>query len=105
MQKSDFVIVGAGLAGCECALILARAGFAVTIFEQKPDNRSAAHASTMVAELVCSNSFRSDALTSGVGLLKAEMRALGSPFMSSADFCRVPADQALAVDRENFLRP
>lgn len=103
-MPSDFAIVGAGLAGCECALVLARAGFEVTIFEQKPQFHSPAHVSDGVAELVCSNSLRSDELTSGPGLLKHEMRTLGSPFMATADACRVPADRALAVDREAFSR-
>lgn len=102
MESPDFAIVGAGLAGCECALTLARAGFAVTVFEQKPEYSSPAHTSSGIAELVCSNSLRSDEPTSGVGLLKAEMRALGSEFMACADACRVSADRALAVDREKF---
>ena len=103
-QTPDIAIVGAGLAGCECALVLARAGFDVTLFEQKPHFRSPAHVMDGLAELVCSNSLRSDEQTSGVGLLKAEMRALASPFMAVADACRVPADKALAVDRERFSR-
>ena len=95
-------IIGAGLAGCECALRLARSGIAVTLFEQKPDRMSPAHTSLLLAELVCSNSLRSDELKSGVGLLKEEMRALGSRFMRCADAARVPAGKALAVDREAF---
>ena len=104
MPLSSFAVVGGGLAGCECALALARAGHAVTLFEQKPGFRSPAHVSDRLAELVCSNSLRSDERTSGVGLLKAEMRALGSVFMELADACRVPAGKALAVDREAFSR-
>ena len=104
MPSSSFAVVGAGLAGCECALQLARAGHAVTLFEQKPLFRSPAHVSDLCAELVCSNSLRSDERTSGVGLLKAEMRVLGSVFLSTADACRVPAGKALAVDREAFAR-
>ena len=104
MPSSSFAVVGAGLAGCECALQLARAGHTVTLFEQKPHFRSPAHVSDDFAELVCSNSLRSDERTSGVGLLKAEMRALGSVFMTLADACRVPAGKALAVDREAFAR-
>ncbi|MBR4741948.1 MAG: methylenetetrahydrofolate--tRNA-(uracil(54)-C(5))-methyltransferase (FADH(2)-oxidizing) TrmFO [Desulfovibrio sp.] len=95
-------VVGAGLAGCECALVLARAGIEVTLFEQKPLAHSEAHVSNNFAELVCSNSLRNAQLTSGIGLLKAEMRALGSPFMAAADQTSVPADKALAVDREAF---
>ncbi|MBQ9406101.1 MAG: methylenetetrahydrofolate--tRNA-(uracil(54)-C(5))-methyltransferase (FADH(2)-oxidizing) TrmFO [Desulfovibrio sp.] len=104
MQTLSVAIVGAGLAGCECALRLARAGHQVTLFEQKPGARSPAHVSDGLAELVCSNSLRSDERTSGVGLLKAEMRALGSDFMAVADACRVPAGKALAVDRKEFSR-
>lgn len=100
--STTITIVGGGLAGCECALVLARAGVDVTLFEQKPGLRSPAHVSDHLAELVCSNSLRSDERTSGVGLLKAEMRALGSEFMKTADNCRVPAGKALAVDREAF---
>lgn len=102
MVKTDFVIVGAGLAGCECALTLARQGYNVTIYEQKPKFRSSAHVSDGLAELVCSNSFRSDEETSGIGLLKKEMRALGSAVMACADKTRVEAGKALAVDREAF---
>lgn len=95
-------IVGAGLAGCECALRLARAGIAVTLFEQKPERFSPAHTSPRLAELVCSNSLRSDDPHSGVGLLKRELRDLGSELMAVADAVRVPAGKALAVDREAF---
>ena len=101
-RNKGIAIVGGGLAGCECALRLARAGLDVTLFEQKPQWRSPAHVSDQLAELVCSNSLRSDEPSSGVGLLKAEMRALGSEFMAVADACRVPAGKALAVDREAF---
>ncbi|MDR2851334.1 MAG: methylenetetrahydrofolate--tRNA-(uracil(54)-C(5))-methyltransferase (FADH(2)-oxidizing) TrmFO [Desulfovibrio sp.] len=101
--KQSFVaVVGGGLAGCECALTLARAGCHVMLFEQKPGARSPAHTSDCLAELVCSNSLRSNELTSGVGLLKAEMRELGSQCMAVADACAVPAGKALAVDRELF---
>lgn len=95
-------IVGGGLAGCECALYLARHGLDVALYEQKPAQRSPAHVSDQLAELVCSNSLRSNELTSGIGLLKQEMRELGSAFMAVADACRVPAGKALAVDREQF---
>lgn len=99
---SDFAIAGAGLAGCECALALAQRGFSVSLFEQKPLYRSPAHISNNIAELVCSNSLRSDDPASAIGLLHAELRALGSRVMAAADACRVPADKALAVDREAF---
>ena len=102
MKISSVAVVGGGLAGCECALALAEAGVQVTLFEMKPERYSAAHLSENLAELVCSNSFRSDAPDSAVGRLKAEMRALGSVCMASADAVRVPAGKALAVDRELF---
>ena len=104
MQKLSVALVGGGLAGCECALRLARSGHDVVLFEQKPLHRSPAHVNDNLAELVCSNSLRSDELTSGVGLLKAEMRALGSRFMEAADACRVPAGKAHAEDREALSR-
>ena len=102
MTEHSYAVIGGGLAGCECALRLARAGLQVTLFEQKPEFRSPAHVNDGLAELVCSNSLRSDELTSGIGLLKAEMRELGSDFMELADAHRVPAGKALAVDREAF---
>ena len=99
----DIAIVGGGLAGCECALALARSGVPCTLFEQKPEAFSPAHASPLLGELVCSNSFRSDdASGSGVGLLKQEMRLLGSEVMRAAQACAVPAGKALAVDRTLF---
>ncbi len=104
MSKMSIAVVGGGLAGCECALRLARDGHSVTLLEQKPAHRSPAHVSDCLAELVCSNSLRSDESTSGIGLLKAEMRLLGSDFLAVAEECRVPAGKALAVDREAFAR-
>ncbi|MCL1984824.1 MAG: methylenetetrahydrofolate--tRNA-(uracil(54)-C(5))-methyltransferase (FADH(2)-oxidizing) TrmFO [Betaproteobacteria bacterium] len=98
------VVIGGGLAGCECAYHLARAGLRVTLFEQKPARFSPAHSSEYLAELVCSNSLRSDELSSGVGLLKQEMRELGSLVLDTAEKTRVPAGKALAVDRELFSR-
>ena len=103
-EQKNIAVVGGGLAGCECALTLARAGIAVTLFEQKPAQRSPAHTSPFLAELVCSNSLRNNDTGSGIGLLKAEMRALGSAFMHCADSNAVPAGKALAVDREAFAR-
>ena len=97
-------VIGGGLAGCECAYHLACAGLQVTLFEQKPGRFSPAHSSPHLAELVCSNSLRSDELSSGVGLLKQEMRELGSLVMKVAETTRVPAGKALAVDRELFSR-
>lgn len=102
MEKNKVAIVGGGLAGCEAAWQLARQGVSVTVFEMKPENFSPAHESESLAELVCSNSFRSDEPTTGVGVLKREMRQLGSLFMHAAEKTRVPAGKALAVDRERF---
>ena len=97
-------VLGAGLAGSECAWQLARRGVPVRLVEMKPGKRTPAHRSDYFAELVCSNSLRSDELTNAVGLLKAEMRALGSLILESADHNRVAAGGALAVDREGFAR-
>ncbi len=104
MTLSSVAIIGGGLAGCECARKLAEAGVAVTIFEMKPGVFSPAHTNPDLAELVCSNSFRSDDPDSAVGLLKAEMRALDSLCMEVAALTRVPAGKALAVDRVLFAR-
>ena len=97
-------VLGAGLAGCECAWQLAKRGIEVRLFEMKPNKMTPAHSSEYFAELVCSNSLRSDELTNAVGLLKAEMRKMGSLIMESADSNRVAAGGALAVDREGFSR-
>lgn len=97
-------VLGAGLAGCECAWQLAKRGIKVRLFEMKPNKMTPAHSSEYFAELVCSNSLRSDELTNAVGLLKAEMRKIGSLIMESADSNRVAAGGALAVDREGFSR-
>lgn len=95
-------VVGAGLAGAEAAWILARTGVPVTLYEMKPVRFSPAHHSPLFSELVCSNSLRSDRLENAVGLLKEELRRLGSLVMEAADKARVPAGGALAVDRESF---
>ena len=97
-------VIGAGPAGSECAWQLAKRGIRVRLMEMKPKKMTPAHVSPYFGELVCSNSLRSDELTNAVGLLKAEMRALGSLFLESADRNRVPAGGALAVDREGFAR-
>ena len=97
-------VLGAGLAGCECTWQLAKRGIEVRLFEMKPNKMTPAHSSEYFAELVCSNSLRSDELTNAVGLLKAEMRKMGSLIMESADSNRVAAGGALAVDREGFSR-
>ncbi|SDB56405.1 methylenetetrahydrofolate--tRNA-(uracil-5-)-methyltransferase [Desulfonatronum thiosulfatophilum] len=95
-------VVGAGLAGCECAWQLARGGISVRLYEMKPDRFSPAHSSPNLAELVCSNSLRSDEPEAAVGLLKQEMTELDSLVMAAARATRVPAGKALAVDRELF---
>lgn len=95
-------VIGAGLAGCEAAWQLAKRGVQVTLCEMKPEKYTPAHHSAGFAELVCSNSLRSDQLTNAVGLLKEEMRQLDSLIMRAADGTRVPAGGALAVDREAF---
>ena len=97
-------VLGAGLAGSECAWQLAKRNIPVRLVEMKPEKKSPAHVSDGFAELVCSNSLRSDELTNAVGLLKAEMRAMGSLIMESADSNRVAAGGALAVDREGFSK-
>ena len=95
-------VIGAGLAGSEAAWQLAKRGIDVTLYEMKPQKMSPAHKSPLFAELVCSNSLRSDRLQNAVGLLKEEMRLLDSLVMRAADHARVPAGGALAVDRESF---
>ena len=100
----EVTVLGAGLAGSECAWQLAMRGIKVKLWEMKPEKMSPAHTSPYFGELVCSNSLRSDELTNAVGLLKAEMRSLGSLVMDSADSNRVAAGGALAVDREGFAR-
>lgn len=97
-------VLGAGLAGSECAWQLAKRGLPVRLVEMKPGKMTPAHSSPYFAELVCSNSLRSDELTNAVGLLKEEMRRMGSLIMASADKNRVAAGGALAVDREGFAR-
>src|SRR6266446_3979192 len=97
-------IVGGGLAGCEAAWQAASQGLPVTLHEMRPVRPTAVHKTDRLAELVCSNSLRGDKLDNAVGLLKEEMRRLGSLVMRAADTHRVPAGAALAVDRELFSR-
>ena len=102
MLEARARVIGAGLAGCEAADRLTRFGIPVDLYEMKPQKRSPAHKANTFAELVCSNSLRSDRVENAVGLLKQEMRLLGSLIMECADATRVPAGGALAVDREGF---
>src|SRR2546430_3318762 len=95
-------IIGGGLAGSEAAWQAASQGVAVTLHEMRPVRPTAVHKSDRLAELVCSNSFRGDKLDNAVGLLKEEMRRLGSLVLRAAEASRVPAGAALAVDRERF---
>ena len=97
-------VVGGGLAGCEAAWQLGNAGIDVILRESKPEVMSAAHSTPLLAEIVCSNSLRSDAIESPAGLLKAELRRAGSLILACADATRVPAGEALAVDRFAFAR-
>ncbi|MBU5461895.1 methylenetetrahydrofolate--tRNA-(uracil(54)-C(5))-methyltransferase (FADH(2)-oxidizing) TrmFO [Lachnoclostridium sp. MSJ-17] len=97
-------VIGAGLAGCEAAMQIASRGIKVRLFEMKPKKKSPAHKSDLFSELVCSNSLKAMRVESAAGLLKEEMRRLGSFLMTCADKCRVPAGGALAVDREQFAR-
>lgn len=101
-QKDRALVIGAGLAGTEAAWQLATQGIPVTLVDMKPGKMSPAHHSPDMAELVCSNSLRSDRLTNAVGLLKAEMRLFNALTMAAAEYARVPAGGALAVDRDKF---
>src|SRR5574341_2160141 len=95
-------IIGGGLAGCEAAWQAARRGCAIRLFEMRPAVRTPAHLTDRLAELVCSSSLKSESLEDASGLLKAEMRALGSLILTCAEAHRVPAGSALAVGRERF---
>ena len=97
-------VIGAGLAGCEAAYQLAKRGIKVKLYEMKPKKFSPAHSDENLAEIVCSNSFKSNLKTNACGLLKEELRMLGSLLIRIADEVRVPAGQALAVDRELFSK-
>src|SRR4051794_14109449 len=104
MFRADAIVIGGGLAGCEAAWQLARRGLNVSLVEQKPARMSPAHTTPLLAELVCSNSLRSNDAASPAGLLKAELRRAGSLIIECADATRVPAGEALAVDRNAFSR-
>ncbi|NMB17858.1 MAG: methylenetetrahydrofolate--tRNA-(uracil(54)-C(5))-methyltransferase (FADH(2)-oxidizing) TrmFO, partial [Erysipelothrix sp.] len=103
-MKKRIRVVGAGLAGSEAAYQLAKRGYQVDLYEMRPKQMTPAHVTENFAELVCTNSFRSDALTNAAGLLKEEMRILDSVIMKAADENRLPAGSALAVDREHFSK-
>ncbi len=103
-MSETVAVIGGGLAGCEAAWQLLQRGQRVTLYEMKPQCFSPAHKSPLLAELVCSNSLRSNNLENAVGLLKEEMRRLGSLIMAAADANALPAGSALAVDRANFSR-
>ena len=100
--EKTITVYGAGLAGCEAAWQAAKEGVQVRLVEMKPEKYTPAHHAPGFAELVCSNSLRSDSVSNAVGLLKEELRRLGSLVMEAADATRVPAGSALAVDREKF---
>ncbi len=102
MSDKRITVYGAGLAGCEAAWQAAERGVRVRLVEMKPEKHTPAHHADGFAELVCSNSLRSDVTSNAVGLLKEEMRRMGSLIMQAADATRVPAGSALAVDREKF---
>ncbi|MDH3427203.1 MAG: methylenetetrahydrofolate--tRNA-(uracil(54)-C(5))-methyltransferase (FADH(2)-oxidizing) TrmFO [Gemmatimonadota bacterium] len=102
MTRSVVSVVGGGLAGSEAAWQLAESGYEVRLFEMRPEQRTPAHETGDLAEVVCTNSFKSEALDTSHGILKAEMRGLGCMLLTVADECRVPAGSALAVDRRRF---
>ena len=100
----EVIVIGGGLAGTEAALQVAKRGIKVKLYEMKPVKFSDAHTNEDLAEVVCSNSFKSNLLTNACGLLKEELRILGSELIPVADLTSVPAGQALAVDRDVFSR-
>jgi methylenetetrahydrofolate--tRNA-(uracil-5-)-methyltransferase len=100
--SASLTVIGGGLAGCEAAWFAAHAGCQVRLYEMRPTRATEAHQSDRLAELVCSNSFRNNSVETAVGLLKQEMRRLGSLIMRCADIHAVPAGAALAVDRDRF---
>ena len=104
MKKDYIVVIGGGLAGTESAYQIAKRGIKVKLYEMKPVKFSPAHSNENLAEIVCSNSFKSNLLTNACGLLKEELRRLDSLLIKIADETSVPAGQALAVDREIFSK-
>ena len=103
-MEKYITIIGGGLAGCEAAYQIAKKGIKVKLYEMKPEKFSPAHSNKNLAEIVCSNSFKSNLLTNACGLLKEELRNLDSLLIRIADETKVPAGQALAVDREEFSK-
>ena len=103
-MENSVIIIGGGLAGCEAAYQIAKRGISVDLYEMKPIKFSPAHSNTNLAEIVCSNSFKSNLITNACGLLKQELRILDSLLIKIADETSVPAGQALAVDREEFSK-
>ena len=101
-MKNYITVIGGGLAGTEAAYQIAKAGIKVKLYEMKPIKYSEAHSNENFAEIVCSNSFKSNSITNACGLLKEELRRLDSLLIKIADETKVPAGQALAVDREKF---
>jgi methylenetetrahydrofolate--tRNA-(uracil-5-)-methyltransferase len=100
--NNSVAVIGAGIAGAEAALVLARQGIAVDLFEMRPDRMTPAHSTALPAELICSNSLKSQTLPGAHGLLKEELSILGSPLLALARAHAVPAGSALAVDRLKF---
>ena len=103
-MEEYITIIGGGLAGSEAAYQIAKRGIKVKLYEMKPNRFSPAHSNHNLAEIVCSNSFKSNLLTNACGLLKQELRILDSLLIRIADETKVPAGQALAVDREQFSK-
>src|SRR5688500_14157012 len=102
MANQELTVIGGGLAGCEAAWQAAQRGAKVRLYEMRPQRQTAVHQTGNLAELVCSNSLKSNDLGKASGLLKEEMRRLDSIIIASADESAVPAGSALAVDREKF---
>lgn len=103
-MKDYIRVIGGGLAGCEAAYQIAKREIKVKLYEMKPNVFSPAHSNSNLAEIVCSNSFKSNSITNACGLLKEELRILDSLLIKCADRTAVPAGQALAVDREKFAK-
>lgn len=103
-MKDYITVIGGGLSGCEVAYQIAKRGIKVKLYEMKPLKYTPAHSNKDLAEIVCSNSFKSNLLTNACGLLKEELRNLDSLLIRVADKTSVPAGQALAVDRELFAK-